>query len=86
MSEKNKQKKLKLGIYQHYKRKGKYLVLGKAKNTETEEILVVYIPLYFDEEYKGPKMFVRPFDMFMEDVKDDNGEIVPRFKYLGDEI
>ena len=36
---------LRCGIYEHYKGR-KYLVLGVARHTETEELMAVYIPLY----------------------------------------
>lgn len=81
------------GIYQHYKQslrpdglKGNYyLVLGVARHSETEELFVVYIPLYNNPEYKGPKMTVRPAEMFFEKVL-VNGKKVPRFKYIGNEL
>ena len=34
---------IKAGIYEHYKG-GRYLVLGLARHTETDEVLVVYVP------------------------------------------
>jgi len=33
------------GVYEHYKGK-KYFVLGLSRDTETEELFVVYRPLY----------------------------------------
>lgn len=50
------------GIYQHSKGK-KYKVLLIAKNTETEENMVVYQALYGDYGY-----FVRPYSMFVSEV------------------
>lgn len=50
------------GIYQHFKGK-KYTVLLIAKNTETEEDMVVYQALYGDYGY-----FVRPYSMFVSEV------------------
>lgn len=50
------------GIYQHFKGK-KYNVLLIAKNTETEENMVVYQALYGDYGY-----FVRPYSMFVSEV------------------
>lgn len=70
-------KKIELGIYQHYKGK-KYLVLGVAKHSETEEDLVVYVTLY---ENDRSSLWVRPLTMFLEEVEAD-GKIIPRFKKI----
>lgn len=67
--------KLKLGIYEHYKG-NKYQVIGIANHSETLEKLVVYRALY--GEYG---LWVRPFEMFIENVKID-GNNVPRFKFI----
>ncbi len=77
------------GIYEHYKSTEKdrryYLVLGKARHTETEEILVAYVPMYFEPTHPGPRIQVRPFKMFIEEVEWE-GKVVPRFRYIGQEI
>lgn len=77
------------GIYEHYKstetNRCYYVVLGKARHTETEEILVAYIPMYFNKDHKGPKICIRPFEMFIEDVEWE-GKTVPRFRYVGQEL
>ena len=77
------------GVYEHYKSAPEsrryYQVLGFARHTETEEILAVYIPLYVIPEHTGLRLQVRPLDMFMENVK-HNGEMMPRFRYVGPEI
>lgn len=79
----------KAGIYEHYKSTTEdrryYQVLGVARHTETEEKLVVYIPLYVIPEHKGLRLQVRPLDMFLEEVR-VGGEMVPRFNYIGDEL
>lgn len=69
---------MKTGIYRHYKGKN-YLVLGKARHSETQELMVVYVPMY---ETDGPGMAVRPYSMFIETVKID-GKLIPRFQYIG---
>lgn len=66
------------GRYRHYKGKD-YKVIGVAQHSETNELLVVYTPLYNDSG-----LWVRPLSMFQEMVMDDNENIVPRFKYIGD--
>jgi len=61
------------GIYKHFKG-GVYMVMGTAVHSETEELLVVYMPLYGNYQ-----MMVRPLKMFSEEVLHD-GRLVPRFK------
>ncbi|MGN0114031.1 MAG: DUF1653 domain-containing protein [Acutalibacteraceae bacterium] len=70
-------KTFKTGRYRHYKG-NEYLVLCEATHSETLERLVVYKALYGDGG-----VWVRPFDMFFEDVEID-GKTVPRFSYIGD--
>ena len=69
---------IKTGKYLHYKG-NEYLVIGCAHHSETDEVLVVYQPQYGE---KG--LWVRPLDMFVEDVEVD-GVVQPRFKYVGEE-
>lgn len=64
------------GNYRHYKGP-MYVVLGTARHSETEELLVVYRKDYGD---KG--LWVRPLAMFVETVIVD-GQEVPRFEYQG---
>ena len=63
------------GTYQHNKKGHLYEVLGVALQTETNEALVVYRPLY-DNEFE---LIVRPYAMFTEKVE-VNGEMKPRFE------
>ena len=65
------------GIYEHYKG-NQYRVIDIARHSETDELLVLYRPMYGDES-----LWVRPFAMFFEKVTVD-GVLVPRFKYVGD--
>lgn len=69
-------REFKAGRYRHYKG-NEYLVLCEATHSETLERLVVYKALYGDGG-----VWVRPFDMFFEDVEID-GKTVPRFRYIG---
>lgn len=65
------------GTYQHYKG-GLYSVIGVARHSETDEVLVVYRPQYGE---RG--LWVRPASMFCETVA-VGGERVPRFRLLPD--
>lgn len=65
------------GVYEHYKGK-KYYVIGLTKDSEREEVCVVYRPLY---ETDWPHLWHRPLTMFCEDVV-VNGTKRPRFKLI----
>ena len=69
---------MKLGIYQHYRTRNLYKVIGVAKHSETLEELVVYEALYDNTE---GRLWVRPKKMFLEDVE-VNGQKVPRFTFI----
>ena len=64
-----------LGRYRHYKGRD-YSVVGFARHSETEELMVLYVPLYGQGGY-----WVRPLKMFCEQV-DYEGRLQPRFQYL----
>jgi len=61
-----------LGRYRHYKGRD-YSVVGFARHSETEEVMVLYVPLYGEGGY-----WVRPLQMFTETVSHE-GNTVPRF-------
>jgi len=63
------------GKYLHTKSGHFYEVLGVSLQTETNEALVVYRPLW-DAKYE---LFTRPYDMFIGMVE-INGENKPRFQ------
>jgi hypothetical protein len=75
---------VKSGIWQHYKG-NKYLVLGTGKHSETEEAVVIYVPMCEHPE-GGPGMWVRPLEgpkgFLTPEVV--NEKKVPRFTYIGD--
>ena len=60
------------GRYRHYKG-GEYTVLGVARHSETDELLVVYRP-----EYGERDLWIRPQSMFTEFVETHRG-LEPRF-------
>ena len=63
------------GKYRHYKG-AYYQVVGTAIHSETEEVLVLYFPLYGDESQRS--YWVRPLTMFNEDVE-FHGQTFKRF-------
>ena len=63
------------GVYEHYKGR-KYFVIGLSRNTETNEVCVVYRPLY---ETDWPQLVHRNAAMFFESVTIDGAQ-VPRFR------
>ncbi len=62
------------GKYLHYKG-NEYEVMGVAKHSETEELLVVYRALYGE---RG--LWIRPLEMFNGVLEDGT----KRFVYIGD--
>ena len=72
----DKARNLKLGIYEHFKGM-KVEVIGVAYDSENLNVLVVY------EELSDGNLWVRPVEMFLEEVEVD-GKTLPRFKYIGE--
>ena len=72
---------LKCGIYEHYKG-GFYQVIGIGAHSETGELMVVYVSLT-GAELPGPRMRVRPEELFFDEVQWPSGERAPRFRYIG---
>ena len=68
-----------LGRYRHFKGNN-YSVVGFARHSETEEVMVLYVPLYGEGGY-----WVRPLEMFMGTVRLD-GKDVPRFACINELI
>lgn len=68
------------GEYEHYKGK-RYRVIGVAHHSETHEKLVVYRILYESEDFEVDALWVRPLQMFTENVVVDEQE-VPRFRLI----
>ncbi len=69
---------LRPGRYRHFKG-NEYTVIGIVRHSESLEELVLY-----RQEYGDHGLWVRPVDMFLETVE-VQGQIVPRFQYLGPE-
>ncbi len=69
-------------LFEHYKGK-RYKILGVARHTETLEMCVVYQALYDSPEFGD--VWVRPLEMFLENVTID-GEEKPRFRMLSEAV
>jgi len=67
---------IKPGKYLHYKG-NQYEVIGFAKNSETQDDMVIYKALYEKNE-----IWVRPLSMWEDPVEDKNGKTVKRFEYI----
>ena len=72
---------LKIGKYQHFKGQF-YQVLHLAKHSETEQWMVVYLPLY-DNEHGKRDVWVRPLAMF-DEIIEREGKKIKRFNYVGE--
>ena len=70
------------GVYRHFKG-GMYLALMLAKDSETEQDFVVYIPLY-DKPESGTRAWIRCVDDFLGMKVLENGESVERFHFVGE--
>lgn len=74
-------KDLEIGaIYKHYKGHN-YEVIGVARNSETLEEMVIYKALYDSPEFGENALWVRPKEMFLENVIVE-GEEIERFKII----
>lgn len=73
------------GIYRHYKG-GLYQCLGLAAHSETNERMVVYVALTVAPHLTGPRIRVRPFTLWNDDVVWPDGHTRPRFSYVGTEL
>ena len=69
------EKMIPLGRYRHYKGRD-YSVVGFARHSETQETMVLYVPLYGEGGY-----WVRPLAMFTETITHE-GKQVPRFRLV----
>lgn len=78
--EDTKERKFIPGVYRHFKGE-KYLALTLAKDSETEEDVVVYIPLYYKEESET-RVWVRSLEDFMGTKELEDGTVVNRFEFV----
>lgn len=73
---------VKLGKYRHFKG-GIIEAIDVAHHSETLEEVVVYRALYECRDFGMGSIWVRPKNMFMEEVEVD-GKKIPRFEYIGE--
>lgn len=71
------------GLYRH-KKGGLYQILGVAARSDAPELFMVYIALATD--YDGPRIRVRPFALWDDEVEWPDGKTRPRFVYVGPQI
>jgi len=74
---------IKIGKYQHFKGNF-YQVLHIAKHSENDELMVVYLPLYDNENGKR-EVWVRPLSMFDETIE-RGGKQLKRFAFVSDTL
>lgn len=81
---------LEKGFYYHYKHDPSglvnnysYEVISVGTHTETREKFVIYRSLYQTETQGGTNYWLRPLEMFTEDVTKD-GKKFPRFQKIED--
>ncbi|MEI6728359.1 MAG: DUF1653 domain-containing protein [bacterium] len=72
-------------IYKHYKSTPDkpmfYQIIGIAKHTETDQLMVVYKPLYTSNWLEKAEFATRPLEMFLQKVMVDGKEIA-RFELV----
>jgi len=73
--------KIKKGIYRHFKG-NLYEVLSVVRHSETTKEMVLYKALYVSPEFGENTLWVRPINMFEEEVVKD-GKKMKRFTYIG---
>jgi len=78
--EESKKREFIPGVYKHFKG-SMYLALMLAKDSETEEDMVVYIPLY-DRPESGTRAWVRSLKSFMGTKELEDGTVVNRFEFV----
>lgn len=69
------------GTYKHFKNEQRYEIIGLAHHSETLEDMVVYRALYHSDEFGDNQLWVRPKQMFFEQVQ-HNGQTVLRFQRI----
>ena len=81
---------IKKGFYYHFKHDPSksinnyaYRLVGTAKHSETEEVTVIYKPMYRNEWLGEVELISRPIEMFMDTVEKPE-YTGPRFRLIED--
>jgi len=74
---------LKVGKYKHFKG-NIYMLLSTAEHSETNELYCVYQEMLNENVMPNGKIWIRPFDMWIEKVVWPDGETKSRFMYIGE--
>ena len=74
-------------LYTHYKRGGIYRIVGigtlqSSNKASDENTVVIYEQIHDTPDYPTGHLWVRPLDMFLEKVSDEDGEMVLRFQKI----
>ncbi len=77
-----KKNNFKPGVYKHFKG-GLYYAIMLAKDSETLNDFVVYIPLYYKPE-SNTRAWIRSVEDFMGYKVFEDGKKVKRFKYISE--
>ncbi len=82
--------KIQKGFYYHFKHDPNlsinnyaYRLVGIAKNSETEEVTVIYKPMYKNKWLSEAELISRPIDIFMDTVNKPE-YTGPRFRFIED--
>lgn len=77
----NPESGIKAGVWEH-RSGGRYLVLGIGRFDEDNDLVVIYVRLYARDD-GGPPITVRRAEQFLKGVPWPDGQIRPRFRFLG---
>lgn len=71
---------MKLGIYKHYKG-NMYEVIAEGLDSDSDELMIIYKPLYKTDVIREDMFFVRSKKIFLEKILID-GKMISRFEFV----
>jgi len=71
---------MKLGIYKHYKG-NMYEVIAEGLDSDSDELVIIYKPLYKTDVIREDMFFVRSKKIFLEKILID-GKMISRFEFV----